>query len=327
MKRLLPCAIALAIAAGIALSADVKTQQKSQVKFEGTLGTMMGLFGGKAAKEGVVETVAVSGNRKMTTGETTGEIVDLNEEKVYELDLRSRTYKVTTFDELRRRMQEAQARAEKDAQKPQDRKGNEPQYEADIDAKDTGQRRTINNFDCRQVITTIAVHEKGKTIDQAGGLVMTADSWLTQPVAAMKEIGDFNLRYAEKLMGASFIASAEQMAAAMAMYPGLKAAMAKYQANAVSMNGTPILTSVKVEVAKSPEQVAAEQKPDEKPSVSGGIGGMLGGLGRRVARKKDDQAGGDKTRALIMTTNTEVMSISTNVDSGAVALPAGFKQK
>jgi len=327
MKRLLPCAIALSIAAAVALSADVKTQQKSQVKFEGTLGTMMGLFGGKAAREGVVETVAVSGNRMMTTGETTGEIVDLNEEKVYELDLRSRTYKVTTFDELRRRMQEAQARAEKDAQKPQDRKGNEPQYEADIDAKDTGQRRTINNFDCRQVITTIAVHEKGKTIDQAGGLVMTADSWLTQPVAAMKEIGDFNRRYAEKLMGASFIASAEQMAAAMAMYPGLKEAMAKYQANAVSVNGTPILTSVKVEVAKSPEQVAAEQKPDEKPSVSGGIGGMLGGLGRRVARKKDDQAGGDKTRALIMTTNTEVMSISTNVDSGAVALPAGFKQK
>jgi hypothetical protein len=288
---------------------------------------MMGLFGGKAAKEGIVETVAVSGNRKMTTGDTTGEIVDLTEEKVYELDLRNRTYKVTTFDELRRRMQEAQARAEKDARKAEDRKGNEPQYDVEMDADDTGQHRTINGFDCHQVITTITVHEKGKTIEQAGGVVITSDSWLTQPVAAMKEIAEFDRRFAQKLMGTSLAGSAEQMAAAMAMYPGLKEAMATYQANAVTLKGTAIETSVKYEVAKSAEQAAAEQKPDEKPSVSSGIGGMLGGLGRRVARNKDDQAGSDKARSLIMTTRTEVMSISANVDAGAVALPAGFMQK
>lgn len=329
MKYGVACVIAASLVAGATLRADVKTQQKNQVKFEGTLGRIVGLFGGKAAREGVVDTVAVSGNRKMTTGDTAAQIVDLNEEKVYDLDLKNKTYKVTTFDELRRRMQEAQAKAEKNAEKTDERKAKEPQkeYEVDIDVKDTGQRKAINSFDCHEVITTITVHEKGKTLDQAGGLVLTADSWLTQRIPAMKEIADFDRRYAEKLMGPSLAVSAEQMAAAMAMYPGLKDAMGKYQSNNVNMDGTAILTSLKVEAAKSAEEAANEQKSEEKqPAASGGIGGMLGGLGRRVA-KKSDQPAADRTRATIMTTNTEVMSISTSVDAGAVAVPAGFTQK
>ena len=104
MKRLLmSCAVALPLVALAAASAqaEVKTRDKSQVKFEGMLGRMVGMFGGKAAKEGVVATNAVKGNRKATMNDTTGQIVDLAEEKVYELDLKKKTYKVTTFDELR----------------------------------------------------------------------------------------------------------------------------------------------------------------------------------------------------------------------------------
>ena len=48
------CAIActlLALSAAPAF-ADVKTRDKGQVKFEGMLGTMMRMFGGKAAQRG-----------------------------------------------------------------------------------------------------------------------------------------------------------------------------------------------------------------------------------------------------------------------------------
>jgi len=68
------------------LQAEVKTEEKSVVKFEGFMGGVMGLFGGKAAKEGILSTVAVRGNRKATINDTTGEIIDLDEEKVYALD-------------------------------------------------------------------------------------------------------------------------------------------------------------------------------------------------------------------------------------------------
>ena len=58
--------VASGLTAGSA-SADVKTREKGQVKFEGMLGRMVGMFGGKAAKEGIVTTNAVKGDRKADT--------------------------------------------------------------------------------------------------------------------------------------------------------------------------------------------------------------------------------------------------------------------
>ena len=120
MKRLvIACAMALPLA-GFAAPADaeVRTREKSHVKFEGMLGRMVGLFGGRAAREGIVTTTAVRGNRKVTMGDGTGRIVDLAEEKVYDLDLRRKTYTVTTFDEIRRQLREAREKAEREALPP-----------------------------------------------------------------------------------------------------------------------------------------------------------------------------------------------------------------
>ena len=125
------------------LSAEVKTREKTHAKLEGFLGGVVNLFGGKAAKEGVVSTTAVKGNRKATMNESTGQIVDLSEEKVYDLDMKKKTYEVTTFDELRRRMKEARDRAEKEAAKQQgkeEKPSGDPQKElqVDFDVKETG---------------------------------------------------------------------------------------------------------------------------------------------------------------------------------------------
>ena len=103
--------IALALATVTTLRADVKTQERTQVRFEGALGRIVNMFGGKGAREGIVSAVALKGNRMMSTTDTTGEIVDLGEEKVYQLDLKKKTYTVVTFAELRRQMEEAMAKA------------------------------------------------------------------------------------------------------------------------------------------------------------------------------------------------------------------------
>ncbi|MBI3665493.1 MAG: hypothetical protein HY236_04590, partial [Acidobacteria bacterium] len=145
--------------AGLA-RADVKTEEKNQVHFEGMMGKMVGFFGGKAMREGTLETVAVKGNRKMTLGEYTGQIIDLDEEKVYDLDMRGKTYKVTTFEEMRRRMQEAQEKAAERAER-QPRKSAEPakkegqkEMEIDFSMKESGEKKTINGYDCREVVMT-----------------------------------------------------------------------------------------------------------------------------------------------------------------------------
>lgn len=327
LKVALMLTLVLSVAALVAPNADVKTQEKSQIKFEGILGRVVGLFGGKAAKEGIVSSVAVKGDRKATTNDNTGQIIDLAEEKVYDLDVRGKSYKVTTFAELRRRMQEAQAKAEEQARKsePRKRDASEKEYEVDFNVKETGQSRSVSGYDCREAITTITVREKGKTLEQSGGIVLTADSWLTPKVPGLAEVMAFNRRYAEKLMGTTMIGAAEQMATAMAMWPGLKQALAKYQAEGAKVSGTPLATTLTIDGVKSQEQAAQQAKEDDQ---SGG-GGLLGGLGRRIGKKKSDEGGdsGSKTRSTILTMDHEVLSVSTSVAPADVAIPAGFKEK
>ena len=166
MKRLLTVLLALAVVSvGVTTRADVKTQQRTKATFEGMLGRMAGMFGGKAAKEGVVSTVAVKGDRLMTVSDTTGQIIDLAEEKIYDLDMKKKTYKVTTFEELRRQMEEARKKAEEQMaearEEPEEPEGEVKEMEVDFDVKPTGQTKTIAGHDTSEIVITITTREKG----------------------------------------------------------------------------------------------------------------------------------------------------------------------
>ena len=335
--------IAAIFALPLLLQASVKTEEKSQVHFEGMMGRMVGMFGGKAAKEGVISTVAVKGNRKMTVNDKTGQIIDLDEEKVYDLDMRGKSYKVTTFDEIRRRMREAEEKAQTQSREPSEPStaGKQPsggkEMDIDFNIKESGQKKNINGYDCREVVMTITVREKGKTLEESGGMVMTVNNWLGPRIDSTKEIAEFDLRYAAKMERPFFGPSAEQMAAAMAMYPMMKQALGKFQTENVNMDGTSILTVMTMDAATSPEQAAQQQqeKPQERESSSitdiTSVRGVLGGFGRKMAKKRAEQqqqeSGGPKSRATIMTTTHELVKVSTDVAAADVAIPAGFRQK
>lgn len=316
----------LMLTATLGLSADVKSQQKTQIKMEGALGKVAGLFGGKAMKEGTVTTIALKGNRRMSTTDTTGELIDLDAEKVYHLDLKAKTYTVKTFEEMRREFQKAMAKAEGASEKPD---GKQPEMEIDLDVKKTGQQKPIAGVSCDQVIMTITVRQKGKTVDEGGGMVLTSDIWMAPRNPALQENLDFQMKYAQKLYGDQAVEAARDLAQAMAMYPGMKAAMERMQKEGRKLDGTPMLTTMTVSGAAGPGG------SDEKASSDrGGIGG-LGGLGGLLGRKKkaeppaEGAAGGSgaKTRATILTTVTEVLSIEPAVAASDVEIPAGFRQK
>src|SRR5262245_37384244 len=116
-SRIAAFTVCLCVAAGASLVADVRTEEKSLVRLEGALGRVVNFFGGKAMREGVKTTVAIRGDRKATFGENEGMIVDLQEEKVYTLDMKKKSYAVVTFAEMRRQIEEARKRAEEDARK------------------------------------------------------------------------------------------------------------------------------------------------------------------------------------------------------------------
>jgi hypothetical protein len=301
--------------------ADVKTRDKGQVKFEGMLGTMMRMFGGKALAEGIVSTNAVKGNRKATINDLTGRIVDLGEEKIYELDMKKKTYTVVTFAEVRQKIREAQERAAKQAKEapkeagePQQPSGNEKQVEFDFDVKETGQTRSIAGYDAKQVIMTVTVREKGKTLEESGGVVLTADSWLGPEIPAMKELAEFEMKYWKAIAPETALVSAEQMAAVAAMYPLIKPAMDRLNQEKVSLKGTPLATTMTFEGVKSKAQLEEQSKENS----GGGLSGMLA----RKMVKKDD-----RPRATIFTMSNETLEVATAVGATDLDVPAGFKLK
>src|SRR5687768_8033325 len=154
--------------------ADANVQQKTRVQFSGVVGGIVNVFGGKAAREGVTSTTAVKGNRRLTTTDRSGELVDLSEEKIYRIDYGRKTYEVTTFDELRKQYEEAKKEAAEQAEeaRPSEKKSEGPEYEVDFDIRETGEKLKIAGFDTRQVIVTATVHEKGKKLEQSGGAVL-----------------------------------------------------------------------------------------------------------------------------------------------------------
>jgi hypothetical protein len=326
MKRrviLTSVAFSLVVLAAGAAQAEVKTRDRSQVKFEGMLGRMMGMFGGKAMKDGVVSTNAVKGDRKVTITDSTGRIVDLAEEKVYELDMKKKTYTVATFAEMRQQLKEAQEKAQRDAEKaardepgkakePAD-KEKAPEVEVDFDVKETGQKKSIAGYEAREVVMTITVREKGRTLEDSGGLVITSDLWLGPEIPAMKELAEFELRYWKAIAPETTGVSAEQMAAVVAMYPMVKQGVDRMNREKVNLKGAALSTVTTFDAVKSPGQAARETEP----SSGGGLGGMLA----RKMMKKDD-----KPRATIFTVTGETLEISTTVSPADLEIPAGFKK-
>ena len=346
-------ALAVALSATVAfastsvLHADVRYDQKVKFQLAGALGKVVNFFGGKAARDGVTSTVAVKGNRKLTLSDSTGQIVDLSEEKIYELDVKKKQYTVITFADLRRQMEDARKRAEEEARKQEaaDKgapdKGaaktdpNAKQYDVDFDVKNTGEKKDVNGFPTTQSIMTITVREKGKTLQESGGMVLTSDLWLTPSIPAMKEVAEFDRKYAEKLFGPMMSgASPQDMAQAVAMYPAMKPAIEKMAAEGRKMEGTPVLTVTTIDAVKSAEEVASEQKAGKDSSASSGgsaptgVGGLIGGFGKRMAQRKnnDDAAAAPKDRATVVTTTTEILKVATTVSDQEVGIPAGYKE-
>jgi hypothetical protein len=327
MKRLVRIALValpLMTLAAAPAYADAKTRDKSTIKFEGMLGRMFSLFGGKAAKEGIEARTAVNKNRKATMNDSTGNIIDLSEEKVYDLDMKKKSYTVTTFEELRRRMREAEEKAKKEAEKEEPGQKTEAQkptkeYEVDFDVKDTGQKKQVAGYDTHNTIVTITVREKGKTLEEAGGIVMTNDMWLGPEIPQMKEFSDFDIRYWKQLQGPQAAAmSAEQMAAVLAMFPLVGKAMERMQKDGDKLKGTPLDTTTTVESVKSKDQLTQAQS-QSSGSSGGGIGGLLA---KKIIKKEEPKA-----RSTIFTTHHEVLEVSTSVSPADLAIPADFKEK
>ena len=88
----------------------------------------------------------------------------------------------------------------------------------------------------------------------------------------------------KKLFGNDTETMARDLAQAMAMYPQMKGAMERMKKESVKLEGTAVLTTMKIEMVASPEQAKAQAEGGGQPKM--GLGGIAGGLGGMFGRKK-----------------------------------------
>jgi len=322
MKRALSCCAVLLTAALVtpALRADVKTTEKSSMVFEGMMGAMMNRFSGGA--KGMTTTIAVKGSRMSRMSDTTGQIIDLSEQKIYNVDTRRKEYTVMTFAQMREQMEKLKADMAKQQQgmTPEQQKAMQDMKEAgkqmdfDVEVKPTGQQKAIAGQDAKEFVMTITMRQQGMKVEQSGGMVMTSNIWMAPRIAALDEMNEFNVKFVKAVYGDMFSGmNPQQMGAASAMLPGLTGLMERMAAESRKLQGTPVSTTTVIESVKSPEQMK-----NATPTTGGGIGGMLA---RRMAR------GSSEPRTKVMTSSNETLTIASAVPAEDVAIPAGFKLK
>jgi hypothetical protein len=304
-----------------AIRADVKTREKTSAKLEGLLGSFAGMMGGS----GGASTVAVKGDRMARMGDASGEIVDLAEQKVYHLDVKKKAYTVVTFAEMRRQLEDA--RQDLQQQQQQMSQTDKDQFQAagkplefDVDMKDTGNRKTIAGQDTHEVILTLAMREKGRKIEESGGMVMTSDMWLAAHVPALDELQQFQKKMFKMMYDGVFTGMDAQQASAMsAMIPGFGTLQARMAEERGRLQGTALVTVTTMESVKSADamKAAANQPP---PRSGGGLGGLIAG-GMMRGRGQVQQ------RTKTLTTTHEYVSIETSVSDPDVGIPAGYKEK
>jgi hypothetical protein len=347
MRRVSTLLLTFLLAAAFTTRAEVKKEQNTKVKFEGMIGKMMGMFGGKAADEGLTSVVALKGDRKLTRTGDNGDLVDLAEEKIYQINFKDKSYKVLTFEQLRQQMREAQEKMAKEMDKMKgQQQPTSPQasnLEVEFNLKESGQKKMIAGFDTHEVVMTIMMHEKGKKVEDSGGMGLVSNIWLTSKLPGSDELAAFDLKFYQKLALAIDPRQMQQMAMAMAANPMMGDMMKKFAEEGKKLNGTPVLTETRFEGIQSKEQMAqaAQQETGQDSGMNIPMGGdkksvgfgMLGGLAKKAMQKKAEEKAAESAssstpgRSTIMTSTDELVSISSNVSDADVAIPTGFKEK
>lgn len=343
-------AVAL-LCAGL-LGADFSYQESSKITGGFLAGAMkvMGAFS-KQAREPILTTVMVKGNRMATVSRESAQILDLDRETLTEVNYQKKTYSVVTFAEMGQAMEQlARKMTDETAARKLD-------LSVSASVKQTGRSRVLSGMNTTEAILSFEMEGTDPQSGQQAALVMTADIWLAPGVPGYEEVQDFNRRMVEKISWAPATAG---MFAQSEMMKG----MGEIAKQVSKLNGVPLLQltkmGIKGEPPPSPRTQGSTEAQPQMPSSGevagtaaagavqnrlgrlGGLAGGLGGLGRRKKQQEEPPpppppppsppqqqqpaSGFDLAPGSLMEMTTEMTGFSSTVDTSKLEVPAGFKQ-
>jgi hypothetical protein len=304
----------ISILSAAPLLADFSYQQKSTLT-GGMLASAMKVAGvfSKQAREPMMSTTAVKGDRMLRSSPGHVEIIDLSNQTITNVDLQKKTYSVMTFAEMKQALEQMQ-------QSMQKKKSDDPDVQLKVSANNTGATRTIGPYIAKETVVTIEMAATDQQSNQSGALVVTTDVWLAPPVDGYREIRDFQRRMAEKLdwaPGSNMFAGR----------PDVSKGMSESAKQLGALDGMPVFEVMSMGAAGGPTNQSQTQT--EKPSLGSALGGRFG-----ISRKKQstDQPAPSQTSAPAVPNGLMEMTVEMSnfsgapVDEAQFAIPAGFKK-
>ena len=342
----LASAIALALAS--AAQADVTLEERMSVSGAGMM---------KMANMSGTTTTTIASDRARTesnlqfesglmrtlargAGQST-EIVRLDQDKVYSLDPRKKTYTETTFAEYRAQMQKAMEQSrEAQASQQQASSGVDESScewsEPKADVQRTGEKGTFGGYEAERVTITATQSCKDKETGQVCDFGLSLDQWLAPNFEAADETLTYQRAYAEKL-GFGATASRDFAERAESMFGRYQGIWKEVAAKMRDIEGYPVKASFGFGVGgpqcQSTQETQAAGGPASPPSIGGALGGALGGIFGK--KKQAEQPVAEATPAVLpggliplMTVSTELVSVNKGAASPqAFEIPADYKKK
>jgi hypothetical protein len=316
------------------MRADYSYQSTTQMT-GGSLYNMMKALGplARGARDPIVTTNLIKGNRMATIAKDRTTIIDLDKETITEIDTAKKQYSVMTFAQMKQAMEEAVAKAQQ--QKAKAKPAGSPNTEASfkVSAKATGQTKTVGVLNAKEMVLTMTMEATNKDNGQGGSMDITVDSWLAA-VPGYEEVKEFQRKMGEK-MGYAFGSGMSQIAMTQ---PQTLQGFAEVAKEMNKVEGVPVQSIMKMGTVGSGDAASGQQTSQQQQTQqnNGGITGAalsrLGGFGRKKNDQSKDQPApaADQPQSgsgSLLETTTELSSFSSGpVDAAKFEVPAGFKK-
>jgi len=274
------------------------------------------------------------------------DIVLLDQDKLYRLNMNKREYTETTFEQLRAQMQKVsdQLNAGENKQQPSAVDQSKCTWlPAKVEAK-SGEKAQFAGYDAQRVTVTATQPCQDKETGAICEIALVLDQWTSPGFAESGEARKFYAAYVAK-MGIDMSNSQDVSERAKALFSQYKGVWTEVAAKMQTVKGYPMKSSFTLglggpQCKDSNSQPAQTSQPDsasQSPNdIAGAVVGKLGGLFQKKKAAEDSPAAPAPAAASVvmppgdvalMTVSSQVVSVSTNAVSADVfTVPAGFKK-
>ena len=276
------------------------------------------------------------------------EIVLLDQDKLYHLNMNKKEYTETTFEQFRAQMQKVSDQMNSSADKQQPSAVDQSKcvwLPAKVDVTKSGEKAQFAGYDAQRVTVTATQPCQDKETGAICEIALVLDQWTSADFAESGEARKFYAAYAAK-MGIDLSNSQDVSDRAKALFGQYKGVWTEVAAKMQSVKGYPVKSSFTLglggtQCKDSNSQQAQTSQTDNSSQSPGGLAGAVAGkLGGLFQKKKEqpDAAAAPPAPAVapvamppgdvaLMTVSSQVVSVSTNAVSADVfTVPAGFKK-